>query len=225
MKTIFCSLTLFSCLLYSCTPLAPHQRAAFAHVNEQSYQVINRNISYFKEGNYEGIQLSAKDDEGIAWLVGENFSTGTIEFDVKGREEFQRSFVGVAFHGQDNETYEAVYFRPFNFQSDEAIRRSHGVQYIAHPDYTWRVLRTLRTMEFENQVQPANIQATEWFHARLEVDENTVRVFVNDNPQPSLEVERIRKDLTDGRIGFWVGFGSDGRFANLEIHDSSSPTR
>ena len=35
------------------------------------------------------------------------------------------SFVGVAFHGADENAYEVVYFRPFNFRSEDPARRAH----------------------------------------------------------------------------------------------------
>ncbi|MEM7572408.1 MAG: hypothetical protein AAF433_05890 [Bacteroidota bacterium] len=219
MKTIFYPSLCCCFLILSCSPLAPHQRTSFAQIHDQSYQLVNRKIYTYQEGDYQGIRLSEADNSGMAWLVGENFSTGTLEFDVKGRDGFQSSFVGLAFHGQNNQNYEAIYFRPFNFQAEEVIRRAHGVQYIAEPHYSWHVLRRLQPLEFESQVKPTNIKATDWFHVRLEVDETHVRVFVNDNPQPSLEAERIRTDLTDGSVGFWVGSGSDGRFANLVIKE------
>lgn len=219
MKTSFSVLVICCCFIQSCSTPAPHLRNAFGYHNDQAYQLVNRNLSAYKEGEYEGIELSEEDDSGVAWLVGEDFSTGTLEFDVQGRDGFQQSFVGIAFHGQDNQNYEAIYFRPFNFQAEEAIRRAHGVQYIAEPYYSWHVLRRLRPLEFESQVAPTDIQATDWFHVRLEVDDTHVRVFVNDNPQPSLEAERIRRELTDGSVGFWVGSGSDGRFANLVIKE------
>lgn len=50
-------------------------------------------------------------------------STGVIEIDLKGKNVKQRSFVGVAFNVVDAKTFEAVYFRPFNFQADEPARR------------------------------------------------------------------------------------------------------
>jgi hypothetical protein len=56
-------------------------------------------------------------------------------------ETLQQSFVGVAFHGVDGTTYDAIYFRPFNFKTDDPVRRIHAVQYISHPDNPWQKLR------------------------------------------------------------------------------------
>jgi hypothetical protein len=38
---------------------------------------------------------------------------------LKGKGEFQTSFLGLAFSAIDGKTFEAVYFRPFNFMRDD----------------------------------------------------------------------------------------------------------
>ncbi len=80
------------------------------------------------------------------------FTNGVIEFDVKGKNELQKSFVGVAG----------------------------------------------------------------WFHARIVVAKPKVSVYVNGAKEPSLVVEEL-SDRKGGKIGFWVGDGSGGTFANLKI--------
>ena len=70
----------------------------------------------------QGIALS-----GVAWFKGVEFSTGTIELDLQGHDFFQNSFIGIAFHGVDSSTYDVIYFRPFNFQAEDPIRKIHAV--------------------------------------------------------------------------------------------------
>jgi hypothetical protein len=43
-----------------------------------------------------------------------------------------------------------------------------------------------------------------------------VRVFVDGNEQPSLEVKQL-STRKSGWVGLWVGNGSNGEFANLEV--------
>lgn len=45
------------------------------------------------------LHLDAKENAGIIWVNDIEFSEGTIEFDVKGKNILQKSFVGIAFHG------------------------------------------------------------------------------------------------------------------------------
>ncbi|MPZ16384.1 MAG: hypothetical protein GEV06_00505 [Luteitalea sp.] len=95
-------------------------------------RVHNREASTATEGNREIVQLDEREGDGVAWWPDLVLGDGTIEIDIRGRDIMARSFVGVAFHGVDEETYDAVYFRPFNFKAPDPVRRSHGVQYIAH---------------------------------------------------------------------------------------------
>lgn len=117
-------------------------------------QVVQRQIEPLLDGAYKGVRLSQDTGEGLAWIRAESFSLGTIEFDVRGKDEMQRSFVGIAFHGQDDQTFEAVYFRPFNFLAKDSVRRIHAVQYISHPVHTWKNLREnpVTNSKFEKEV-------------------------------------------------------------------------
>jgi len=44
------------------------------------------------------------------------FKEGIIDIDLRGKDVFLQSFLGIAFDVTDNNHYEAVYFRPFNFR-------------------------------------------------------------------------------------------------------------
>src|SRR5438034_9094791 len=87
-----------------------------------------------------------------------------------------QSFVGVAFHGLDSTTYDAIYLRPFNFRTEDPARHSHAVQYISHPTYTWQKLRAERPGAFEQPVSPAP-DPNAWFHVRVVVASPKVSVF------------------------------------------------
>lgn len=182
------------------------------------FEVFNRTIEKINESGKGIIRFSEAPNSGVAWLKGKEFSEGTIEFDARGRDVFQKSFIGVAFHGVDNHTYEAVYFRPFNFQSTDSVRHIHAVQYIYEPKYTWKVLRESRNGEFEAAILPTTIQATDWFHAKIEVKNGRIKVFVNDSKIPCIEVTTLNPQGKSGKIGFWVGDNANGDFANLKIY-------
>jgi hypothetical protein len=150
----------------------------------------------------------------IVWLKDVNFSTGTIEVDLRGKDIPQRSFLGIAFHGVDTLTYDAIYFRPFNFQSTDPVRKIHAVQYISHPQYTWERLRNEKNGIYEKGINPPPA-ATAWFHAKIVVDESTITVYVNGATVHSLRVIKLNR-IKDGLIGLW-NYGLDGDFANLII--------
>ena len=107
-------------------------------VKGKGWKVENRNVSLISDSGKKGVSFDEKEGVGIAWLEDYKFKNGTIEFDVKGKNVLQKSFVGVAFQAIDETNYDAIYFRPFNFKSEDEDRRSHGVQYIASPNYDWK---------------------------------------------------------------------------------------
>ncbi|MDH5196987.1 MAG: hypothetical protein OEY20_07025, partial [Gemmatimonadota bacterium] len=179
------------------------------------WRVVNRVATVLAEDGKPVARLSEALLSGFARLEGVEFDQGVIEFAVRGKNVPQRSFVGVAFHGVDDETYDAVYFRPFNFMSGDSTRRSHGVQYVAHPTFTWQKLRTEHPGEYEQPVDPAP-DPDGWFHARVVVEDGTVSVFVNEATAPSLVVGQL-SDRAGGWVGLWVGSGSGGDFADLRI--------
>lgn len=148
-----------------------------------------------------------------AFVKNLSFTTGTIEVDIRGDARPQQSFAGVVFGGVNRETYESIYFRSFNFGSADEERRSHAVQYIAHPDWPWNRLRAERTGQFEKAVTPEP-RPDEWFHARIQVTDDTVRVFVNDSDRPSLQVKRLA-DRRSGKVGLW--FNGIASFRNFTV--------
>ena len=176
-------------------------------------RVANRKAE--KSDERSGIYLNEAPGNGIAWIEGTDFKTGTIEVDIKGRDLMQRSFVGVAFHHKADDTYEAVYLRPFNFRSEDPIRKQHAVQYISVPEYDWPRLRKEFPEEFENPVDQA-IVPTDWVRLRVVVEAKTVKIFVGPGQTPALEVRKLG-ELDGGMIGLLVGNGSDGHFANLVV--------
>ncbi len=178
-------------------------------------EVFNRNVSTFSENGKNGIRFSKSENDGVAWLKHVIFSNGVIDLDIKGNEDIQQSFVGVAFHGMDENTFDAVYFRPFNFQSDDPARKIHAVQYESMPDYSWEVLREKFNGKYEKAVIPSP-KGNEWFHVKIVVKSPQVTVFVNGSREACLSIETLNS-RSSGKIGLWVGNNSDGDFANMQI--------
>jgi hypothetical protein len=66
---------------------------------DKQLNVQNREASPLQIANKTGVKLSARENDGVAWLNGVTFSNGVIELDIRGKDVLQQSFVGVAFHG------------------------------------------------------------------------------------------------------------------------------
>lgn len=178
-------------------------------------KVFNRSVSRLHDGAKKGIRISENPGDGVAYLQGIEFSDGSIECDVRGKDVQQQSFVGIAFHGVDGTTYDAVYFRPFNFRAEDPARRIRAVQYISHPTYTWQKLRAEQPGKYEQAVNPVP-DPNAWFHVHVVVARPKVSVLVDDAKEPSLVVNQL-SDRKQGLVGLWVGNNSSGDFANLKI--------
>jgi hypothetical protein len=177
-------------------------------------RAVNREVTAL-QGTPRGVHVTQKEGPGVVWLEGSDFAQGTITLDVRGRDVLQQSFLGVAFHRKNDNTYEAVYLRPFNFRADDPDRHQHAVQYIAVPDYDWPRLRKEFPEEFENPVD-RSVSPTEWVPLRLVVADQKIQVYVGTVTTPTLEVRKLGSE-SRGLIGLWVGNNSDGDFANLRI--------
>lgn len=179
-------------------------------LTEHKLVVLSADTSrILNEGQYKGVTYS-----GLAWINGIVFSTGSIDIDLRGRDVAQQSFLGIAFHGTDTTTYDAIYFRPFNFQTTDTLRRNHMLQYISQPEYPWYRLRKEHPLVYENTITPGP-DPKNWLHAHIVISRTEIIVYVNHSPVPSLKVKKLN-DRNEGGIGLWdTGYAGD--FANLEI--------
>jgi len=185
-----------------------------AVLEDQQVKVVNRTISIY-DMDPAALEMDAAEGDGLAVLKELTFETGTIELELLGENNPGKSFIGIAFNIQDKESFEAIYFRPFNFVATEQMRKDHMLQYVCHPEYTWYKLREERSGEFENEISsPPDPDG--WFTATIIVLEKTVEVYVNDQAEPALKVERLASFKSD-KIGLWVGNGSSGRFRKLLV--------
>jgi hypothetical protein len=184
-------------------------------VKENGIEVVNRELTLVNEPDHSGIRLSKAYGEGIAWVKGIDFSNGILEFDVRGENVKQHSFVGIAFHGRNDSTYDAVYLRPFQFKEHDAVLKNRMIQYIALPQFTWRKLREQFPTKYEHSIEPAP-DPDSWVRIRMVIKGSTVSTYINDSREPSLVIEKV-SDSANGMIGFYVADTSGGDFANLTI--------
>ena len=178
-------------------------------LKEKKLMTFGRSVVPITDGDKKGISMT-----GVMWLKDVAFSTGTIDVDLRGKDVLQQSFIGIVFHGVDTSEFDIVYFRPFNFRSQDPVRKIHAVQYATHPDFPWHKLREEKNGIYEKGIDPPP-SATEWFHARIVVDDKQIKVYVNNSATPSLTVDKLNT-RNSGLIGL-SNEGLDGDFANLTI--------
>jgi hypothetical protein len=180
-------------------------------LEKESLMSVNREVAV--EGG--SISLNAAEGDGMAILKSISFKGGTVQLDIKGEDNPGKSFVGLAFNIQNDSTYEAIYFRPFNFRSGEKIRRQHGIQYIFSPDYSWERLRTEKEGQFEAEfVGPPS--PNDWFSVSIKITSGNVVVKDVKSGKTLMRAERLANGLSD-KLALWVGNNSNGEFRNLMI--------
>lgn len=198
-------------------PVAPQSIDLAERFAAGKLRAVNREVTAL-QGNKKGVHVREKEGNGVAWIEGTDFAQGTIEVDVRGRDVLQRSFVGLAFHRKDDNSYEAVYLRPFNFRAAEPDRHQHAVQYIAVPEFDWPRLRKEFPEEFENPVDES-VSPTDWIPLRIVVSGQRIQIYVGGVRTPALEARKLGS-YERGAVGLWVGNNSDGDFSNLRISPS-----
>ena len=190
--------------------------------NVKQFTVENRTIETMVENGRPILKLSEAGGDGLVIMNDVACENGTIEFDIKGRNVMQQSFVGLAFHVHDRSHYEAIYFRPFNFMNADTARRRRAVQYISMPDNPWEKLREHHPGKYENKVSPVP-DADAWFHVKVVLEGKNVGVYVNQSATPSLKVVRL-SETQAGKLAMWAGNGSNASFANLVVTQAPKKT-
>jgi hypothetical protein len=219
------ALTACICLLLAQGPAAAQGSAEILDLSkitqgDSKWKAYNRAATAIEDGARKAVRLDERQGDGLVLLQGSRFGNGMIELDIRGKDVFQQSFVGIAFHAVDEKSYDAIYFRPFNFKNPDPVRSNHAVQYVSHPEYTWQKLRAEKPEQYEKAVRPVP-DPNGWFHVRVVIAAPKVSVYVDGSSEPSLTVDKLGTRL-EGMYGLMVGNGSGGDFANLKIAPASA---
>jgi hypothetical protein len=187
-----------------------------------SLNVATTNATYQGKSGLKVIDKDGADSEFKFLKINDlDFKNGTIELDIAGKpgeKAFQgaRGFVGIAFRiNADNSKFECIYLRPTNGRADDQVRRNHSVQYTSIPDYPWAKLRREFPEKYESYV---DLVPGEWTKMKIEIKGDKAKLYVHGNPQPTLIVNDLKLGADiPGKIGLWIGPGTEAYFANLVI--------
>jgi hypothetical protein len=161
------------------------------------------------------------DEPTFVRLKNVSFKEGTIEVSVLSKllpnaSESARGFIGIAFRINDtNSKFECIYIRPTNGRAEDQIRRNHSIQYFSYPDYKFPRLRKESPEKYESY---ADMGLNEWIEMKIVVKGTQAKLYLNNNPQPSLIVNDLKHGADfSGGIGLFVDVGTEGYFRDLKI--------
>lgn len=208
MKTFALSLTLICvCGLALIGQPDPNTSDVANYLLDEPDSVLLEKINYWGKESIHLKKLRNEDvDNGndAAYLRDFEFQNGRIECDIA-----SGIFTGIAFRVKNGGQFECIYFRPFNSGTE---KHDMTVQYVPKGSkYTWHYLRKNFPGKYESG---AEIKKYEWFHVLLDIQDSTVKVYVNDHPEPVLVVNDMKYGISKGSVGFWSW---DGYYANLKI--------
>lgn len=142
----------------------------------------------------------------IAHLADANFDTGVIEFDMAIPSNAV-SFPGIYFRGQDDANYENFYLRPHQNGNPDSMQYTPFMNNMT----SWQIYK-----EYNAQMRfPIN----EWFHVRMEVAEDSARIFVNGQ-EPILVVNDLKNERRAGYVQIRGSLGG-AYYANINIEPGS----
>lgn len=213
LRNSICTFALLLAAIALLAPGAASARAGSIALSLDALEIVNRTATA-SDGE---IHLSAAPDSGLAWVEGVALNEGCLALEVRGSNEFGRSFVGIAFRGVDQTAYDVVYVRPFVFQSDNPDYVANGLQYMSMPDFPWPVLRERSPGVYETSIGSTPLPES-WVELVVRFRAGRVQVRVNDAPAPQLDLPFLT-DTSGTRVGLWVGNNSSGAFRNLRTCD------
>ncbi len=187
---------------------------------------VNGQQSIFKKGEYtvfsEDNQIVTFQDtifkgrralkldgttRSLALLDGIDLKDFRIEMDIAGKV-----MSGLGFHVKNGMNYQFVYFRPGMGGTREAI------QYI--PIYNGALSWVF--YNYPKYETLADIQSLEWFHATFEVRGTNLKVFVNNEHEPKMDISLLDNPSSGGKLLLRGLFGPS-YFANISYQPLENP--
>ena len=159
---------------------------------------------------------NSSDDQTVATLSNLELRDGVIETSMAGvprvdAPQDARGFVGIAFRVQsDASRFECFFLRPTNSRADDQLRRNHSTQYMSHPDYPWFRLRSEQPGMYESYV---DLEPGAWTNVRIAFSGTRALLYVGRARQPCLVVNDLKLGGAVGKVGLWIGGGTEAYFS------------
>ncbi|MCD4698530.1 MAG: hypothetical protein K8S16_20065 [Bacteroidales bacterium] len=142
---------------------------------------------------------------GTAFLKDVEFQNGVIEVDIA--VTGARSYPGVNFRIQSKNDYERFYIRPHRAGLyPDAVQYTPSMNGISE----WQLCNGKGYTA--GSVFPEN----EWVHFKIEILDTRARVFINDKPQPALEIYSLKHGISKGTIGLNGPANGSAFFSNFK---------
>ncbi|MDT0608134.1 hypothetical protein [Croceitalea rosinachiae] len=171
------------------------QEGAYIVYSEDNEKVV------LKDTLFKGRRALKLDgtSSSIALLDDINTKNFRVEMDIAGQV-----MSGLGFHAKDGMNYQFIYFRPQMGNTSEAI------QYI--PIYNGALSWVF--YNYPVYETSTDIKSLEWFHAAFEVRGKNLKVFVNDEPEPKMNISILDNPVDSGKLLLRSLFGPS-YFANI----------
>jgi hypothetical protein len=194
MKKLIISLTLILAGTYS------NAQKGIIEMKAENFEFKPGTVSFVTYKRQNSMKLD--NNSGQVVIKGLNFGDGVIEFDV---ESILPGFAqSVYFHRKDEKEQEIVYLRVTKIGDKLA---NEAVQYTPYFDGVnmWDM--------YPHYQAPAPIKKDDWNHMKLVIHGKRMRVYVNNNTLPALDIPQLEGNLTEGSIAF----EGAAYIANLEV--------
>jgi len=155
---------------------------------------------------------------GSANLKDVAFTDGTIQVDIACTGA--RSYPGIVFRSDATGTYEIVYLRPHHGTTFEDV-----VQYTP----TYRNVSCWQLFNGPGKTASADLRPGQWITLKLEISGDRCRAFLDDDPQPVLDIQHLALGTRSGAIGVHGPANGSAFFSNFrytkETHNFGTPWR
>lgn len=146
---------------------------------------------------------------GFAFRRDIQLMDGTIDFDARFKGE--RSFAYIHFRMESDGENEELYFRPHKSGHPDTIQYCPEFQHRGQ----WQLFHDA------TGVASADLPQNRWFHVRLVLQGQRALLFLDNNPEPSFQMDSLARKAAPGYVAF-RGFSPDPgdanvAFANLQV--------